>query len=123
MNATEKFIRDAIEGGWNGYNNLLPQNLKWVKEGLQNAGLYKMLLDPAAWQAVGKVRGWARYTWTSWKGWSDHSIEYPSDDDAYNPPTDNAYAKRHITHELRMHGLIDALCDGKSIEEYLTSIE
>lgn len=54
MKATEQFIKDAIEGGW---NEMPAKAMEWM---FNNGGFSeeKVLLDPQAWQAVGKVRGW-----------------------------------------------------------------
>lgn len=44
MEHTKQFIEDAIEGGWD-----------LDRTGRDEA---RILLDPQAWQAVGRVRGW-----------------------------------------------------------------
>lgn len=56
----QKAIEKAIAGGWNGYINLLPENLRWVKEGLQKADHYKIVLDPDFWRCLGKALGWQK---------------------------------------------------------------
>ena len=59
MEHTTRFYEDAIAGGWQ------PDPLKMA--GLYHQDTYEfigiegvevMLLDPKAWQSVGKVRGW-----------------------------------------------------------------
>lgn len=111
MNATERFIRDAIEGGWAEIrsriiwkNPRITVELPDIQVHEGNATFYstteKAMLDPDAWRAVGKVRGWGEVT-----------------------------TLNHDTVQLfdvprsYMHGLIDALCDGKSVGEYLAAIE
>lgn len=59
-----EFIEKAIEGGWSMDESLLPQSIKDMGGNLTKATLkfgdpYKIaVLDPKAWQAVGKVEGW-----------------------------------------------------------------
>lgn len=55
----------------------------------------EILLDPLAWQAVGKVEGWHR----------------GSLDEAFHP-----------TWKQNMHRMIDALAEGKTIEDYLKTL-
>ena len=58
MKATQQFIKDAIGGGWRDpigdvhiyVINDLPMHLE------------RIFLDPLAWQAVGKTRGWLHDT-------------------------------------------------------------
>lgn len=78
MTATKQFIEDAIEGGWNSQvytskkvslkqkTNLAvikyedgewDGTTKWVN----TFHISEILLDPKAWQAVGKTRGWDIY--------------------------------------------------------------
>lgn len=92
MTAREQFIRDAIKGGYE----------KSEREGfLRSNGNHKsisyevILLDPLAWQAVGKVRGWG-----SEKKWEYNGARWLEN----------------------MHGMIDRLTEGKSIEEYLADL-
>lgn len=113
MNATEKFIRDAIEGGWL-YSECLhgccgidcPRDARCIND-LPYCD-WKMMLDPAAWQAVGEVRGWT------------NSLRCPHCMKAYE---ESKFRFGIPPHVYFMHGLIDALCDGKTTEEYLSSIE
>lgn len=59
VTATERFIEDAIKGGW---DNKMQTALDWVANGMYR----EPLLEPPAWQAVGKTRGWVspwRYYW------------------------------------------------------------
>jgi hypothetical protein len=77
MNATQQFIEDAIAGGW--YSSIIesgsyrieeyaflylghsmPLSSPWAR-----VPIHEILLDPLAWQAVGKVRGWDKYKFIS----------------------------------------------------------
>lgn len=89
MSATEQFIKDAIEGGYEH-----PKTVKY-----EDAELALTMLDPRFWQAVGKVRGW--------DGCSANHGEYWE-------------GKPHWLYE--MHRMIDALAEGKSIEEFLQAL-
>ena len=67
MVATKQFIEDAIEGGYNATNLRSLHMLLGCTGNARKAGLNTklqayysyILLDPKAWQAVGKTRGWA----------------------------------------------------------------
>lgn len=107
---SKEFIERAIEGGWE-YNefpklwgkvpfkhfnpktssvvflNPITRRQMWVQ-------FSKILLDPIAWQAVGKVEGWK----------SPYNIEIQTE-----------WSKN-------MHRMIDALCEGKTIEEFLETL-
>jgi hypothetical protein len=97
MTATQKFIEDAIKGGWQEYktgNNTIGYYTNTV-------ALYKVLLDPLAWQAVGKTRGW----------------------EPYAPYDLTAGEQEYIGEWLeRQHAFIDHLADGKTIEDALVAI-
>lgn len=86
MTHTEQWLRDAIEGGWE------PKKQLWAEDFMDCH-----LLDPAMWQAVGKVRGWQDEPrikqWEIMKDWKWHQ-----------------------------HRFIDLLAEGKSIEEALGEI-
>lgn len=96
MTHTQQFIEDAIEGGWLPiYARKHADKWKSDYQKLRYIRLYHleaMLLDPLAWQAVGKVRGWKErsddYQW--WK--------------------------------VHWHAFISHLADGKTIEEALQAI-
>lgn len=49
MNNIEKFVFDALEGGWEGRLKLAA-----------GYSASEILLDPASWRAVGETRGWNR---------------------------------------------------------------
>lgn len=94
----KQFIEKAIEGGLKA----VFENEEWVVSGYlvcwydgASYPVAEILLDPLAWKAVGKVEGWsANYSYSSTstkiRGWGDY-----------------------------MHQMINALAEGKTIEEYL----
>jgi hypothetical protein len=99
MNATQKFIEDAIEGGWwKTEYDTEPVDTQYYRFFLSSP-----LLDPLAWQAVGKTRGWDSRT-TFYQMFTKVNKEN-------NDPW-----------RLDMHRFIDHLADGKSIEEALAEI-
>jgi len=110
MTATEKAIRDAIEGGW-GINKLpydcTPGDVYLFVTDTQN---YGFLLDPKFWEALGKVRGWKQDHLTSWE-----PCKLCGGQQVMTDPT--------TTWQYKMDGLIPALRRNLSIEAYLKSIE
>lgn len=57
---TKQFIEDAIKGGWGASNDWRPEIKSYFDfQGFYgSAGYHQLLLDPLAWEAVGKTRGW-----------------------------------------------------------------
>lgn len=104
MTATERAIQDAMKGGYFppytfssftfGTDGSIGQN---------NREIAGVLLDPKCWEAVGKVRGWDNGNYKS---------------ESYKSASVERWMWQHL-----MLGLIDALCEGKTIEKYLLSIE
>ena len=98
---TEKqFIDKAIEGGYREINSAYPPILGRVialSEMRESFGV--IFLDPKAWEAVGKVEGW-------------EYERFPIGRDSY---IDSGVSER-------MHGMIDALIEGKTIEDYLKTL-
>lgn len=106
MTHTQRFIELAIEGGWikdNPFfrNSMAERNKKYyiTNEDRQREGL----LDPLAWQAVGKVKGWPNQTLLQ---------DYTVDGDRLSEPT--------VLHNW--HRFVVFLWKGKSIEEALGEI-
>lgn len=102
MKATKQFIEDAIKGGWKApwqailrADEYTGRPIDYIEE--------VVLLDPLAWQAVGKTRGWNETTETWWK----QNFEDRTTVD---------------THVFMMHRFIDHLADGITIEEALEKI-
>lgn len=104
----QDFITKAIEGWWEPEDpTMLMQNIKFLPTGMrfyltghERAGIYyayaEVFLDPEAWKAVGKVEGW-------------------QEPDFYDTKPTKAYL-------ARMHRMIDALAEGKSVEDFLATI-
>lgn len=122
MTATERFIKDAIEGGWKPES---VGHLELVNYGLQRV-ISRIMLDPTAWQAVGKVRGWKgkqcpKCGENAERGHEMHTYDWHCD---YCGLCEEEWPINfNETYIANMHSLIDALCEGKTIEDYLTSIE
>lgn len=94
------YIEKAIEGGWNygrtGHDRITIANGE-AYFGLHGTVFYlknvsEILLDPRSWQAVGKVEGWERKHQGYWEP------------------------------KIEMHRMIDALAEGKTIEEFLETL-
>lgn len=103
---TEKtFIEKAIEGNWYpcergsdvsyGYNKKYRLWEFSVNDVLKvRMSIHEILLRPDAWRAVGKVEGWGKGSLDEWsKGY-----------------------------KYRMHSMIDALCEGKTINQFLKTL-
>lgn len=109
MTATEQFIRDAIEGGYR------PKNYEDAGKRLaKEAAMWnvpEILLDPNAWRAVGKVRGWVDELREC--GCCKKVPEYCRCCDF----------EMFDQWRLNMHRMIDALAEGKSADEYLATLQ
>lgn len=111
MTITE-FIGKAIEGGYEGSsalyvwrsldmgNRIRPREYAWI------------FLDPKSWQAVGKVEGWDRQ-----KPHTYERIQNGKRITATRMPS-----KSSNNWKKKMHRLIDALCEEKSIEQFLHNL-
>ena len=105
MNATKTFIEKAIEGGWQVTKKMETYYfgggkvyLHYVSEHhVTQVPVSDIFLDPKAWEAVGRT------------------FHYSKSKEA-----DTAYGKMYA--KEKMHQMIDALIEGKSIEEYLTTL-
>lgn len=104
MKAIERFVKDSIEGGYKPKYSTPEHIDHWYgMEERKSVCIPQLMLSVAAWRAVGKTRGWASADGVGGK---------------YADPTEPCpYWK------WNMHRLIDALSEGKTIEEYLTAIE
>lgn len=92
----QTFIEKAIEGGW----TQPPEGTA-----AQMFMHQTIFLDPEAWKAVGKVEGWWHCT-VHVDGGEEVRCEDPKHDDWFK----------------NMHRMIDALAEGKSIEEFITTL-
>lgn len=103
-NATKKWVEDAIAGGWNTYRdhfiNVRGDGLPYRE--FNEYVVAATLLDPLAWQAVGKTRGWVEKTyWTM-----ENEVKIILLD----------------TWQNQWHTFIQDLADGKTINEALQAI-
>lgn len=126
MNDTHQFIEDAIAGGWKygygGYYATKPQTIRVMNEfwfeakiqtterdnkpffAIKQERAQYILLDPSAWQAVGKTRGWVCKCFSC----VDRGEAYPGHENrGWTDP---------------WHRFIDHLADGKTVEEALAAI-
>jgi hypothetical protein len=112
----QEAIAKAKEGGapWEPWNVQQPHKLYVTPS--------EVFMSPEFWRCLGKAMGWKKYTWTSWKGWNELWTEYPTDDDSYNSPFENAYCQRHITYVMFWHRFIDHLAEGKDIESFFKNL-
>jgi hypothetical protein len=104
----QEFIEKAVAGGWNKYA------AEW-HDALGHGNvqcLAHILLDPLAWQAVGKVEGWSEAY--------EYSGTDPSDGPDVNGETPVYVNSDHW--KARMHAMIDALAEGKTVEQYLETL-
>lgn len=121
----KEFIEKAIEGGWfpvgKGFNTSYSWHAEddyhtWVfdfdVDDVERARMDRaeILLDPKAWQAVGKVEGWEVYV------------------DKFGSLNAGEESKRDILSKMqrswhyKMHQMIDALAEGKSLEESIKTL-
>ena len=96
----KQFIEKAIEGGWN--NGAYPEPIDVDMVLFEQGNL--ILLDPLAWEAVGKV-----------SSWEVHECE----GDGTGEGCGNGC---YPTYRDKMHQMIDALIEGGNIESYLKTL-
>jgi len=111
MNNIRKFIEKAIEGGWKkGWRFdhcdsvfVYMQKIDATcKQPIVSWMLERVFLDPFAWQAVGKVEGWEKADGVGGK---------------YADPIEKIPYWKH-----NMHRMMDALAEGKSLEEFIKTL-
>ena len=100
---TKQFIEDAIEGGWGNEKHATREEiiLNTMGESTQWEYNERILLDPLAWQAVGKTRDWV----------VGDEIECPVCD-----------GEMSIDWRWYMHLAVEHIAMGKTIEETLEAI-
>lgn len=113
----EQFIKKAIEGGWKPKDAEMQKVSSFKVEdglltlyGLENKTQRKVesylveqiFIDPFAWKAVGKVEGW--------------DIGKTID------PTYHFAPESMWMWQWKMHRMIDALAEGKSLEEFISTL-
>lgn len=117
----KEFIEKAIEGGWRQkeYPEFNVIEVSNVGVHLNCHGVLgdfeytfyreKILLDPLAWQAVGKV-----------EGWDVQNVQ------GTTHLTDNGTKRNYLFIENgwmnKMHAMINALAEGKTLEEYISTL-
>lgn len=108
----QTFIEKAIEGGWeDAIQAPAPSMFHWsekrLEEGYTRICEQSVLLDPLAWQAVGKVEGWEKKCWIE-MGIVNETL-----------PTHDGVISQAQYH---MHRMIDALAEGKTIEQFIETL-
>ena len=132
MTHTTKFIEDVIEGGWEKENN--PQMYKegeldntdcvWFLSDKGGIEIHEILLQPSAWEACGKVRGWDKKYAVSYYG-TTGKIDEDSGDLQWdgNRKTDESLSRIQSEVFNKQHQFITHLQDGKSKEEALGELK
>lgn len=92
----QEFITTAIEGGY--VNNYLNPRSVAEMQYLLAESKHMILLDPNAWKAVGKVKGWDTF---------EGSSKFPN--------------IRQVWHVLMLE-MIESLVEGKTLEEYIATL-
>lgn len=104
----QEFIKKAIEGSWKPETHrevieFNPNNRNGARSSVRASYThFEVLLDPLAWQAVGKVEGWD---------------EGKRKEELYKKAPQLQWMWQFM-----MHRMIDALIEGKSIEEFLETL-
>ena len=109
---TKQFVEKAIEGGWK--NDMFPMLEILTNGKTPYANFEAVLLNPKAWEAVGKVEGWGDTGTICLYEYSD-TKDFPK----YPKEIQVAYFP---VWKVKMHGMIDSLIGGKTIEDYLKTL-
>ena len=109
---TKEYIEKAIEGGYES-GIITIMDLPDLHEGILPKILNSFILDPKAWEAVGSVEGWEQ--WRCQCG-----FYYDMQGMIICPDCNKSGAKK--SWKQNMQEMIDALIEGKSIEEYLETL-
>ena len=136
---TEKqFIEKVIEGGWKP-EHFKVENIKvdgisqdgktvMLSDGIED-GLWteipivEILLSKEAWQAVGKVEGWQKGHLVTYKLTAKRITRVGGTDfDRKEKIISRLYKPRSPVWKKKMHSMIDAIADDKSIKEYLKTL-
>ncbi len=96
----QQFIEKAIEGGW----DVSRADVR-IRGDIHDASYERALLDPEAWKAVGKVEGWKPFSDMEDAIMFQRGVVLPLDRWLWN-----------------MHRMLDALAEGKTIEQYLETL-
>lgn len=124
----QQFIEKAIEGGWDIRKGIgLPDGMN-ISPSLESAAagplLHRILLDPLAWQAEGKVEGWQeRCMDCDGDVVRRETPEYPNLPNGLSWCPNRCPAKRFMQGwHHKMHLMITALAEGKTLEQYLETL-
>nr|AKH47987.1 hypothetical protein [uncultured marine virus] len=128
----KKFVESAIEGGWSNYDNVEQIICNTVivsrNEIESEIDLNETLLDPKAWEAVGKVEGWddetisfkvpkKTYTRVGRKG----VIEVTRKAHTVTRKRNQRWKDLEVW-KNKMNGLSPALIEGKDIVDYIETL-
>lgn len=124
----KQFIEKAIEGGWKHKHYDVKRTLdskvfsKDVIADIIEHYKLEILFDPRAWEAVGKVEGWESY-WCVYCNQQFSSKEEAVDTLSTNDRCNHQELEDEAPkYKNAMHAMIDALCEGKSLEEYIATL-
>lgn len=125
----KQFIEKAIKGGWEKKHCVLNRydhdELQTPMEFSEWYNISQILLDPLAWKAVGKVQWWDKSStngcamqcaWWPYKLKNENQLTLPNK--TYLVMNNESYSMW----EYKMHRMIDALAEGKTIEQYLETL-
>ncbi len=124
----QQFIETAIEGGWpeqwdpKETSRLSMRYVKasdykfldWYPEKLYITSIF---LDPKAWEAVGKVRGWSEES-----VYQKHIKMDPESRKDLGDFAEDLADHTRSNYVDHMHAMIDAVCSGKTLEEYIATL-
>lgn len=116
----KQFIEKAIKGGWiyrggldfqewhvyDKGNTFIRAYFDESRDSVHDIAWEEIFLDPKAWQACGKVEGW-KTTEVSHGNW----------DEMRTMTTESVPTWKH-----NMHSMIDVLAEGKTIEQYISTL-
>jgi hypothetical protein len=111
MNNTELAIQKAVEGGY--VSGFMHDRMKEV-DPLGAIEVY--LLDPKWWQALGKTEGWGSF-------YDDEGMPRIYSTQGWYPDTkDFSSGQDEMMWQAYQHRLIDAIQQGRSIDEFFGEI-
>jgi len=111
----KQFIEKAMKGGWIPFREGIEvTSISGMTTAECIAKVYpeKAFLDPLAWQAVGKVEGWGLENCLNCGGRTEKDCT--CENGTVCPPIEESI--------YNMHLMIDALAEGKTVEEFLGTL-
>lgn len=106
----KEFVEKATKGGWlyQGDKPFFDEVYgHWYVSdadgGYVCPSIEVFFLDPKFWQAVGKVKGW------------DYEVDYKDEEFTHYKPNKGDW-------KWQMHQMIDALAEGKTVEEFIKTL-